>query len=154
MSDSLQPMDCSLPGSSVHGTLQARILEWVSMPFSRGSSWPRDPKQWKSDWQAHFQFCYHRDHSHSACDHKDLNTIQILLVVSLLVHVMTLATRQLVKGWKSLESKVRLLGGGTSETSIWKQQTLQRKPVRNQEPLRCCDIGKIRGLKWQSSSDV
>ena len=36
------PMDCSLPGSSVHGVLQARILEWVSMPSSRGSSWPRD----------------------------------------------------------------------------------------------------------------
>ena len=29
------PMDCSLPGSSVHGTLQARILEWVAISFSR-----------------------------------------------------------------------------------------------------------------------
>ena len=37
------PMDCSLPGSSVHGILQARILEWVTISFSRGSSsWPRD----------------------------------------------------------------------------------------------------------------
>ena len=36
------PMDYSLPGSSVHGILQARILEWVAMPSSRGSSWPRD----------------------------------------------------------------------------------------------------------------
>ena len=36
------PMDCSLPGSSVHGILQARILEWVFIPFSRGHSWPRD----------------------------------------------------------------------------------------------------------------
>ena len=41
-------MDCTtpphprLPGSSVHGILQARILEWVAIPFSRGSSWPRD----------------------------------------------------------------------------------------------------------------
>ena len=32
------PMDCSPPGSSLHGTLQARILEWVAIPFSRGSS--------------------------------------------------------------------------------------------------------------------
>ena len=32
------PMDCSLPVSSVHGILQARILEWVAIPFSRGSS--------------------------------------------------------------------------------------------------------------------
>ena len=36
------PMDCSLPGSSVHGILQVRILEWVAISFSRGSSRPRD----------------------------------------------------------------------------------------------------------------
>ena len=36
------PVDCSLPGSSVHGIFQARILEWVAISFSRGSSWPRD----------------------------------------------------------------------------------------------------------------
>ena len=45
------PMDCSPPASSVHGILQARILEWVVMPFSRGSSQLRDqvhnPMQWK-----------------------------------------------------------------------------------------------------------
>ena len=36
------PMDCSLPGSSVHGIFQARVLEWVAISFSRGSSQPRD----------------------------------------------------------------------------------------------------------------
>ena len=36
------PMHCSPPGSYVHETLQARILEWIAMPSSRGSSWPRD----------------------------------------------------------------------------------------------------------------
>ena len=36
------PMHCSLPGSSVHGILQARILEWVALPSSGGSSQPRD----------------------------------------------------------------------------------------------------------------
>ena len=36
------PMDCSLPSSSVHGILQARILEWVAIPFSKGSTPPRD----------------------------------------------------------------------------------------------------------------
>ena len=35
-------MGCSLPGSSVHGIPQVRILEWVAMPSSRGSSQPRD----------------------------------------------------------------------------------------------------------------
>ena len=34
-------MDCNLPGSSVHGIFHARILEWVAISFSRGSSWPR-----------------------------------------------------------------------------------------------------------------
>ena len=36
------PVDCSLPGSSLHGILQARILEWVAISFSRGSSQPRN----------------------------------------------------------------------------------------------------------------
>ena len=40
-----EPINCSLPGSSAHGILQARILEWVAIPFSRGSSQPRDPTQ-------------------------------------------------------------------------------------------------------------
>ena len=40
-------MDCSPPGSSVHGILQARILEWLAIPFSRGSSQPRD-QTWAS----------------------------------------------------------------------------------------------------------
>ena len=35
-------MDCSLPGSSVHGISSARILEWVAISFSKGSSWPRN----------------------------------------------------------------------------------------------------------------
>ena len=36
------PMDCSLPGSSLHGILQARVLEWGAISFARGSSRPRD----------------------------------------------------------------------------------------------------------------
>ena len=36
------PMDCRPPGSSVHGISQARILEWMAISSSRGSSWPRD----------------------------------------------------------------------------------------------------------------
>ena len=39
------PMDCSPPGSSVHGILHARILEWVAIPSFRGSSGPRDRTQ-------------------------------------------------------------------------------------------------------------
>ena len=39
------PTNCSLPGSSVSGIFQARVLEWVAISFSRGSSWPRDRTQ-------------------------------------------------------------------------------------------------------------
>ena len=36
------PMDCRPPDSSANGILQARIMEWVAIPFSKGSSWPKD----------------------------------------------------------------------------------------------------------------
>ena len=39
------PMDCSLQGFSVHGIFQAKVLEWVAISFSKGSSWPRDRTQ-------------------------------------------------------------------------------------------------------------
>ena len=42
-------MDCSPPGSSVHGILQARILEWVAIPFSRRSS-PSTPRPRDQTW--------------------------------------------------------------------------------------------------------
>ena len=48
------PMDCILPGSSVHGILQARILEWVAISFSRGFFQPRDQTVLcLLHWQAH-----------------------------------------------------------------------------------------------------
>ena len=46
-------VDCSLPGSSVHGILQARILEWVAISFSRRSSRPRD-RTWVSRMASRF----------------------------------------------------------------------------------------------------
>ena len=39
------PVDCSPPGSSIHGIFQAKVLEWVAISFSRGSSRPRDQTQ-------------------------------------------------------------------------------------------------------------
>ena len=42
------PVDCSPPGSSVHGILQARILEWIAISSSRGSSWDRTWVSWVS----------------------------------------------------------------------------------------------------------
>ena len=45
VSNICNPVDYSPPGFSVHGILQARVLEWVAISFSRGSSQPRDPTQ-------------------------------------------------------------------------------------------------------------
>ena len=47
------PMDCSLPGSSVHEILQARILEWEAIPFSRESAQPKD-RTWVSCFAGRF----------------------------------------------------------------------------------------------------
>ena len=44
-------MDCSLPRSSIHGILHARVLEWVAIPFSRGSSWLRNADSGLLHWQ-------------------------------------------------------------------------------------------------------
>ena len=57
-------MDCYPPGSSGCGILQARILEWVAIPFSRGSSWPRD---WTCI-QHYRQILYHLSHQGSPKD--------------------------------------------------------------------------------------
>ena len=69
VSYSVRPMDCSPPGSSVHGILQARIPQWVTISFSRGSSWPRDRTHvsctgrwilycWAT-WDQHWKWCFY-----------------------------------------------------------------------------------------------
>ena len=70
-------MDCSPPGSSLHGLLQARILEWIAMPFSGESSQPRDQTpifysscigRWvvytSATWEAHLMICYDANDSY------------------------------------------------------------------------------------------
>ena len=52
-------MDCSPPSSSIHGTLLARIMEWVAIPFSRGSSQPRDRTQVSYIWCIEKRLLYH-----------------------------------------------------------------------------------------------
>ena len=51
------PTDSSLPGSSVHGILQARVLEWVAIPFSKGSSQPSNQTQVSCIAGGFFTFC-------------------------------------------------------------------------------------------------
>ena len=63
------PIDCSLPGSSVHGIFQATVLEWVAISISRGSSQPRDRiwvshivgrrfTIWATMWRVHHEKCW------------------------------------------------------------------------------------------------
>ena len=81
------PMNCSLPGSSVNGISQARILEWVASPFSRGSPHPRNWTQ--------------ADSSPSELWEKPLkapetNTVWHYLYVDMLSHVQLFATPKMV----------------------------------------------------------
>ena len=55
------PTDCSLPGFPIHGMLQARILEWVVFPFSRGLSQPRDWTQVPHIAGRFFNYCVIRE---------------------------------------------------------------------------------------------
>ena len=69
------PMDYNLPGFSIHGILQARILEWVAIPFSRGSFWPKD-QTWSPTLQADSLPLSHQrspNHSHSTAQLSLLN---------------------------------------------------------------------------------
>ena len=58
-SDCLRPLDCSPEGSSVHGSLQARTLEWVAMSSSRGPSQPRDWTRFSLIFHTGRQILYH-----------------------------------------------------------------------------------------------
>ena len=66
VSDSLRPMGCSPPGSSIQEILQARILEWVAKPFSRGSSRSRVLTASPMSPAFHFM-CSYFIHSHFIC---------------------------------------------------------------------------------------
>ena len=71
------PMDCSPLGSSVHGILQARTLEWVVISFSRGSSWTEPRIEPESPtWQADFlpsepPYSVQQSHPHTGNDQSD-----------------------------------------------------------------------------------
>ena len=76
MSHSLWPQGLySLPGSSVHGILQARILEWVAVLFSRGSSWPRDQTCVSRIAGRFFTIWIPREAIFSICMYKYMHTI-------------------------------------------------------------------------------
>ena len=63
------PVNCSLPSSSIHGILQSRILEWVAIAFSRGSSQPRDQTQVSRVAGRHFTIWATREAQHIYMHH-------------------------------------------------------------------------------------
>ena len=69
------PMDRSLSGSSVHGILQARILEWVAICFFRESSQLRDPTQVSCITGIFFFFYHVNHHGSSKLVHKDISLV-------------------------------------------------------------------------------
>ena len=82
------PMKCKLPGSSVHEILQARILEWVSMLFSRGSSGPRGHAHTSCVFGIGTQALYHQCHLGSpklAACHVSLAHINLMILLNFTV---------------------------------------------------------------------
>ena len=71
------PMDCSLPGFSVHGIFQARVLEWVVISFSRGSSRPRDRTQVSRIVDRCFYPLSHQGSPFQRCPHPNLWSLWI-----------------------------------------------------------------------------
>ena len=92
------PMDCSPPGCSIHGILQARILEWVAMPSSRGSSQPR----WLNLGLLHCrQILYHLSHQGSQRPHS----------MSVVHHLWTIQNQR--EEWSSWGPTDRILRNGS-----------------------------------------
>ena len=127
-------MDHSLPGSSVHGTLQARILEWVAIPFSRGSSWPKDGTQvsciagrFFTSWATGEAFCKGPEtkylwlfYYHTTDDHR--LSSQTTLVVSARVSEGPRSRRVLCSGPHRLRSQ------GPPRCRLWGQSHLWARP--------------------------
>ena len=122
-------MDRSLPGSSVHWILQARILEWVAMPSSRGSPWPRDPT-----WVSYIA-------ANSLLLSQSLQKSQLIEIIPL---IWMSATRGQYL-WLLILSLLRLhcLGGGCSH---WLLDS--GYPVSIPGSLRACSQGSCNMVAW------
>ena len=115
------PMDCSLPGSSVHGIFQARILEWVAIAFSRGSSRPRDWNRVSCIVGRHFTVSINSSNEYSGLisfriDWFDFLTVQVIFKI----------LSSLIPQFKSINSVTLGLLYGPTLTSIhgyWKNHS-------------------------------
>ena len=121
------PTDCSLPGSSVHGILWAKILEWVAISFSRGSSRPRDQTQVSHIAGRCFNFCATRE----ALKNSKVSFYQHLLWALITGHNFKCPPGQMSNGNGSIQSwgegKQTIRNDGTFGN--WREWSLLKKRV-------------------------
>ena len=132
------PLDCSLPGFSVHGIFQARILEWADIYFSRGSSQPRDQTQVSCTAGRFFTDWATRE------AHSLLATIQIPSPHSdcfYNIHTPTVACNLQQGEQGSKESRVYIHQPADSKTGVAPESQQAPGDGEGQASLVCCSPG-------------
>ena len=148
------PMDCSPPGSSVHGIFQARILEWVAIPFSRGSSWPRN-QTWVSWVSCIGMWILY----HCATWETQLVTIKSAMEETELVYSVLWCWRRLLKvPWtarRSNQSILKEISPGCSLEAVMLKLKLQYFGhfMRRVDSLEKTDAGKDRGQEEKGMTE-
>ena len=130
-----QPMDCSLPVSSVHGIFQARILEWVSISYSMGSSQPRNWTRVSWGFCIGRQILYHWSHLADAASQiflvsavkDDAVSPALLLTLQKLETVINIWRRYCLPVTVSSKLRSSVLG----LCSAWKLQQIAAKVMRD-----------------------
>ena len=143
MSDSLRPVDFSPPSSSIHGILQARILEWVTTSFSRGSSRPRDRTQVSHIAGRHFNLCATKE----ALKYK--NTVSQKTSYRDTKLQIQVLTSKISKGGKEARLKEEGGGGGRGAPKGWPYRRLL--PPTDTQALWDFTLGLQRREDWISA---
>jgi len=120
--DSYSPMDCNLPGSSVHGISQARILEWVAISSSRGYSWSRD--------RTHISCIGRRILYHRAAREaqKGWTTWSLRFFLAALFHGPLKVQAPKTQGWASWEVIPSVSSPRETSSQGWLPKTLEMQP--------------------------
>ena len=113
MSDSLHPVHCSLPGSSVPGIFQARVLEWVAISFSRASSWPRD-RTWIS--RIAGRCFYHLSHQGGPTDNVNTKSYSFRFII----------LHKFIHMWHRIDQH-RFISATPHNCTNWRLELLWRK---------------------------
>ena len=161
------PTDCSPPGFSVHGILQARILEWIAIPFSRGTSQPRDwtlvsciAGRFFTVWATGKSSCYiyfTHYHSNSLILSQRLvpkiyrNPLGLFIIVSALLHFHWLPALPLLSVW--LANFLLYLGNGIGRGFI---KVLSRLllPSGLKKKASVTPVGRPSSPEWRKGKSL